>query len=140
MIKKKFIETRVHFKSKLINVISKIALTSDLWKAIAKYHHLALTGHFFNRKFQLRSALLGFKQIVGQHKSQNIRHYIEHELEVLGIKDKIVGITTDNAADMKAAVKKDLGLSISCLCHILNLTAQNGLCLWSKVKLDINLH
>ena len=100
MIKKKFIETRVHFKSKLINVISKIALTSDLWKAIAKYHHLALTGHFFNRKFQLRSALLGFKQIVGQHKSQNIRHYISeysfYNIKTQNFRGKIFGINKLN--------------------------------------------
>ncbi len=133
VIKKKFIEARSQFREKL-SKISKISLTSDLWKAIAQHHHIALTGHFFNKRFEIKSCILGFKQIVGQHNSQNIRNYIDHELNTLNLQNKIAGITTDNASDIKGAVKNGLGVSNGCLCHIVNLTVQNGLYLWSKLK------
>ena len=89
---------------------------------------------FFNKRFQLKSCILGFKQIVGQHNSLNIRNYIDHEIKTYNLQNKISGITTDNAPDIKGAVKEGLGVSNGCLCHIFNLTAQNGLCLWSKLK------
>ncbi len=136
VIKKRFYNTRVCFKDKFKN-IAKIALTSDMWKSNTKNHHLTLTGHCFNKKFELKSSVLGFKSVSGRHTASNIRNYIDHELKNLEIKDKIAGITTDNASDIKKAV---IGINVTCgcLCHILNLTVQNGLCLWTNLKLVTN--
>ena len=57
-------------------------------------------------------------------------------MESLKIKEKIAGITIDNAAVMKKATNTDFGIRCSCLAHILNLIVQNGLSLWKKVNLN----
>ena len=46
-----------------------------------------------------------------------IKRFLHNELKELGINSKIVGITTDNAADIKSATTSGFGVRFSCVAH-----------------------
>ena len=118
-----------------LSKITKIALTSDCWRSNAATDFICLTGHFFNHLFEYKSIVFGFRNVIGQHTSANLKAYIEYELKSLDISPiKISSITTDNAQDIKNATSVGFGIRIGCLCHILNLVVQNGLELWTTKK------
>ena len=115
--------------------VTKIALTTDLWKSNSSFDHLTVTGHFFNKKFEYHSTILGFERLKGQHSSINLNSAIKRSLNSLNFDfTKISSITSDNSNDIKNATSKDFGLRNGCLCHILNLVVQNGLKLWTDNK------
>jgi hypothetical protein len=132
-LKNKYFAARVKFRD-VLNSITHLALTCDLWKNNALNHHICITVHFFNQFYEYISAVLGFRHINGAHTSANLSNYISSELKQLNIdQSKIVATTVDNASDIKKAASS-FGVRFSCLCHLLNLTVQNGLQLWSQKK------
>ena len=67
------------------------------------------------------SMVISFRKFYGRHFSSRLNKWIANELVVLHIEDKIVSITTDNAADIVAATKYSFGERMSCYAHNLNL-------------------
>ena len=60
---------------------------------------------FFNRFFQYKSIVFGFRHVVGQHTAVNLKAYIDFKLKALNVSSaKISSITTDNAQDIKNAL------------------------------------
>ena len=52
-----------NYKHKLkdkLQKVAKLALTTDLWKSNSSNDHIAITGHYFNKKFEYQSTILGF--------------------------------------------------------------------------------
>lgn len=129
---KKYIEELKVFLEK----ISFIAVTTDLWKNLKLEYFLTITGHFYLENFEYTSLILSFRKFSVAHDANNIRKFIIQELTRLNILNKVVSITTDNEAAVKSAGSK-IGEHvkwISCLCHNMNLIAQNGLQLWKNPK------
>jgi hypothetical protein len=97
---------------------------------------LTITGHFFDDYNEYHSVVLSFKKFYLRHFSSNLARFISAEMNKLEIADKIVGITTDNGADIKAATT-DLwpqSSRMSCIAHSINLVVQKGFNLWNHGK------
>ncbi len=134
LVGSKFNNYKLNLKDKLQKV-AKIALTTDLWKSNSSNDHITIIGHYFNKKFEYQSTILGFEKLHGQHSSINLNSSIKRTLNNLNLDlTKIVSITSDNSNDIKNATSRDFGLRNGCLCHILNLIVQNGLKLWTANK------
>ena len=93
------------------------------------------TAHFLDPDFNFHSIVISFKKFSGRHISGRIRRFLIHELEQLGIKDKISSITTDNGADIKKATKGSVfGIRYPCFAHTLNLIISSGFGFWKQKK------
>ena len=129
------------YRNKLEQVfenVESISLTTDLWKNSNGTHFFCLTGHFIDDKFKQNSVVLSFRRIFGRHTSIRLERYIEYDLNILKIKEKISSITTDNCADIKKATLNKFGTRISCFAHNLHLTVTNGLNLFKEKKSSKN--
>lgn len=134
-LKSLYIEHRAEMRDTLATV-SHIALTSDVWTTTNGMAFICVTGHTFNKHFELVSLVLGFRRLQGAHLAVTLRKYIIYELNRLKIKDKVCAITTDSGADIKCATKDpdDFKQRHACLAHTLNLIVSHGLALWKMPK------
>ena len=100
-----------NYKHKLkdkLQKVAKLALTTDLWKSNSSNDHITITRHYFNKKFEYQSTILGFEKLKGQHSSINLNTTIKRTLNNLNLDlTKIASITSDNSNDIKNATSKD---------------------------------
>jgi len=122
-LRKKYTNYKIQLKE-LFKHISDISLTTDAWKRKNLEYYITLTAHFFDHDFKYFSLIIAFRKFMGRHLKERLKAFIENELKSLGISDKISGITTDNAADIKSATSNGFGIRISCLAHNCNLTVK----------------
>ena len=97
-----------------------IALTTDAWKNSNLSHFLCITAHFFDDNFSMKPIIVAFRKFKGRNLHQRIEKFLNYEIDLLGIREKVVSITTDNGSDITAATKK-FNLRVSCAAHNLNL-------------------
>lgn len=88
--------------SSILQNIEFISLTSDYWTASATESFLAVTVYFIYQN-ELKTVVLGTRKIECSHTAVNLAESIENVLKSYDIpKEKIVCMTTDNAANMKS--------------------------------------
>ena len=127
-VKKKGIA--VFFKS-----ISAFALTFDEWTSIANSNYLIITSHHLNSCLNMEEKVLCFINISGKSKSHSLSKVIEDTITYFGINDKIISITTDNAANVlkskelltNVSYKGKKTFNIRCIAHCLNLIVKSAL-------------
>ncbi|XP_066341330.1 zinc finger BED domain-containing protein RICESLEEPER 2-like [Miscanthus floridulus] len=120
------------------NVVSSVAITSDIWSGKAKEDYLSVVAHFINADWQLEKRVLGLRLIGVSHNAENIAERVASVLAEYGILNKVFSITLDNASANKNAMDKlkpilkeylgsDLFLHQRCACHIINLIVKEAL-------------
>ncbi|CAG8620034.1 7666_t:CDS:2 [Paraglomus brasilianum] len=115
----------------------KLSITCDIWSSVTMQSYLGVTVHFIDDEWNLRHFLLDLCYFPGQHTSQRIEEFIMRVLEDANIINKLLCMTTDNAASMVAAgraIKERLSavgniefIHHRCSAHILNIAVQHGL-------------
>jgi hypothetical protein len=113
---------------------SYISLTTDGWTSRATTSYLAVTAHYILEDvWELQSALLGCLECHERHTAE----YIKEELITIAnewqIEDKIYVCVTDNAANMKAAIRLTGWEHFPCIAHTLNLIVRASLNISSSV-------
>ncbi|CAN6309858.1 unnamed protein product [Urochloa humidicola] len=96
-------------RSKLIdslNVVSSVALTSDIWSGNAKEDYLSVVAHYVNFDWQLEKRILGMRLIDVSHNSDNIAERVSNVVAEYGLTDKIFSVTLDNASANTKAIEK----------------------------------
>ncbi|XP_072933649.1 uncharacterized protein [Epargyreus clarus] len=90
---------------------------------------LALTGHFIEEEeFNLKSLLLDCVPLLESHTAKNIAECIKQICEEWGISNKILLAVSDNGANIKCAIERELGWKhFSCYTHTLNLSVNDTL-------------
>ena len=76
-----------------------------------------LIGHYITQDWELKQCVLATRRVIDKHSGENIFSAllaVEKEFE---IEDKISGLTSDNASNMKSASAKH-NFSIAANCHI----------------------
>lgn len=110
--------------------INAVCLTTDSWTSRANENYVAITVHYIH-DFKLKSHILDCYCYSDSHTALNLCSEIKKIAEKWGIQNKIVAIVSDNAANVKAAVKLTGYKQISCFAHTLNLIVEQGL---KKIK------
>ncbi|CAF3189346.1 unnamed protein product [Rotaria socialis] len=95
----------------LLDDVTHLSITVDIWTDRRAKSFLGLTGHFIDSNYIPQAFLLDFCRLKGSHTGDNVRNMTEKILEGLQITHKVYRIITDNAASMIKAYK--FGLIVS---------------------------
>ncbi|XP_036328634.1 zinc finger BED domain-containing protein 6-like [Rhagoletis pomonella] len=107
-----------------------ICLTMDGWTSRAQDSFFSVTAHYVveeEKRTFLASDLLACSAYAERHTGENITKKMIEIFNEWGIYNKITVVVTDNAANMKAAVRGGGWRHWGCFAHSLNLVAQAGL-------------
>ena len=127
VIKKLFDDVK-SIVAKEVTAISHLGLTTDIWSTdLNSCSLLSLTAHWLTSQFERRSATLHAQQFDGSHTGDAIGSTILQMLEEWNIKDKILLIIRDNAANMIKGLT-DCGLPhYGCFAHTLQLVIHDAI-------------
>ncbi|KAJ6639497.1 putative AC transposase [Pseudolycoriella hygida] len=122
-------------KTELAAVPGKISITLDGWTSKHGLPFLAIRGHWVDEQWQLKSKLLDFAYIEGNHDGRNHSIILSECLRRLNVRfSEILGITADNASsnDKLFDWLDSCGVSavtsqVRCLAHVINLAVQDML-------------
>ncbi|XP_066598831.1 uncharacterized protein [Prorops nasuta] len=115
-VKNRFEELRESLKMELKECHSKISYTIDGWTSIAGKSFFGVTAHYIDRDWNYKSRVLDFIPSHGRHTGADIASIFYECLHDMDLKNKILGITVDNAS---------ANTSFICIAHILNLGVQD---------------
>lgn len=116
-------------KAKIIELIAncKVSLTTDLWTSIGSRSYITLTAHFITEDWQFKTIVLATRPVDDKHTGENIANCLLNLKTEFKI-EKLVGIVTDNAANMKkAGFHLDGLIHWFCFSHGLQLAVEEGL-------------
>ncbi|XP_072394799.1 E3 SUMO-protein ligase ZBED1-like [Diabrotica undecimpunctata] len=124
MLEDKYKICSLEVKEKLQGV-EYIALTTDIWSSDSQKSYISVTAHFI-KDVKLHSIVISTTELSEHHTSLNIANALRTILLNWEIFDKIVTIVTDNASNMKKAVKDFLNKRNDfCVAHTLNLVVKD---------------
>ncbi|XP_021004027.1 zinc finger BED domain-containing protein 4-like [Parasteatoda tepidariorum] len=108
--------------------VDSMCLTIDSWTSRNNESYLAVTGHFIDIDFDLKTVLLGCKKYDDSHTASHLAMRIKDLTDAFNVSNKILVCVTDNATNMKNAVTVELKLKhFPCLAHTLNLIVRDAL-------------
>lgn len=84
----------------LLDKVSYVSLTCDLWSSRANESYITVTCHFIDEDFNLCCAVLSTNIMKNNHTSDNIAAEINTICIDWNLNKKIVSIVTDNASSM----------------------------------------
>jgi hypothetical protein len=144
-------ERAVSLKSKLLSDLglhTKVLLALDCWSSPNRYSFLAVMAHYVSVDWKYREVLLGFEHLSGAHTGRNLVQVVENLVDEYGLTGRLFAITADNASNNgtlcraleQALQNKNVtwsadAMKVSCLAHVLNLSAK-ALLLGLKVAND----
>lgn len=106
-----------------------VAFTTDGWTSLNNESYQSLTAHFIDLNGKLECFVLGCYKTDEAHTAVNLATLIKILLSEWQILEKICGVVTDNAANIKAAIRNisSTWCHSGCFAHSLNLVLQTGL-------------
>lgn len=78
---------------------SKYSITCDVWSAKNKDSFFGFTIHYIDDSWNVKQSLLAFKHLEGEHDGLTLSKAMIEVLEDLGIADRLLGVTADNASN-----------------------------------------
>lgn len=130
---------------------SKIAFTIDGWSSVNGKSFYGITAHFLDADWVYHSLTLDFVPAKGEHTGKAIAELFFKSVEQFGFKEKIAGITVDNASANTTFMQElsdlipefdSVDCHFRCLAHVLNLAAQDllkSLNLGKLIKLNYKI-
>jgi hypothetical protein len=98
---------------------------------------LAVTCYYVSIDWEYREVLLGFEPVSGSHTGYNLALIVEQVLQQFSLTNRLFAITADNASNnqtMRTSLENMLhaqgitwdaeAMTVSCLPHVLNLSAK----------------
>jgi hypothetical protein len=134
-----YIQVEENLKKKLQSFKSKYSITCDVWTSKNQLSFFGFTIHYIDDNWVMQQHLIAFKYLEDEHDGLSLSKAMLGVLENLGVLDRLLGVTVDNAANnstMLAAVETymlqkhpDAGFSVNwnkveCMAHVLNLGAK----------------
>nr|XP_022909869.1 zinc finger BED domain-containing protein 4-like [Onthophagus taurus] len=107
-----------------------ICLTVDGWSSRNQDSFYSVTAHYVvkeEKRTYLASDLLGCVSFADKHTGENIANKLKIILNEWEISEKITAIISDNASNMKLAIRIGGWKHWGCYAHSLNLVVQSGL-------------
>ncbi|CAG8631058.1 12343_t:CDS:2 [Ambispora gerdemannii] len=113
-------------KEEINNSAEYVALTLDFWSSKAHLPYLEVTCHWLSLNFKYKEILLTIGELSYPHEASQIVEYIKNLLNIWNLEFKVLSITTDNAANVKKAIRDlRVGTHVSCAAHTLQLKDTN---------------
>jgi hypothetical protein len=122
---------------RLRNASGKISVTFDCWTSPNNEAYLGVTGHYIDNDWAMQSLLLDFVPLPGEHTGENLCGAFVDVCVRRGILDKLLGVTTDNAANMGKCLADLEGACrargvtfdkdqqrVRCVAHVVDLAVQ----------------
>jgi hypothetical protein len=111
-----------------LKTAQSISLTTDLWSSRSKHGYLGLTATWINQNFEIIDVLLEITYFPAPHTAERIANIIKKVIKKWEIEDRVITITTDNGANMVAAIRELAPIErLSCAAHTLQLAIGKGL-------------
>lgn len=121
-------EKTFHDCQTLLTDVKAVTLTTDCWTSRNSENFMAVTAHFINQNFKLQSMLLDCSSYGESHTSENLSNELKKVIFEWNLDQKILMVISDNAANIRKAIKDDLKLKhFGCYAHTINLVAQDAL-------------
>ncbi|GBC17548.2 zinc finger BED domain-containing protein 1-like [Rhizophagus irregularis DAOM 181602=DAOM 197198] len=112
----------------LLKTAQSISLTTDLWSSRSKHGYLGLTATWINKNFEIMDVLLEISYFPTPHTAKAITEGIKNAMQKWEIENLVVSITTDNGANVVAAIRDLTPIKrLSCAAHTLQLAISKGL-------------
>lgn len=88
---KKYYEEKILFKQAFQSkTIGKLSFTTDLWTSTNQFAIMAVTATWLTHDFQMKEAILAFREIKGSHCGKNIANMFFEVLEEFDIVNKVI--------------------------------------------------
>ncbi|XP_057181274.1 E3 SUMO-protein ligase ZBED1-like [Triplophysa rosa] len=111
-----------------IRSIEYFASTTDLWSSRTAEPYLSLTVHFIDSDFAMKSKLLQTSFFPQAHTGELIAAGLKEAISAWGLlEERLVCITTDNAANMIRAASVNNWTRLHCFGHRLHLAIENAM-------------
>jgi hypothetical protein len=99
-----------------------------LWSSHSKHGYLGLTATWINQDFEIVDVLLEISYFSASHTEEAIAITIKNIIQKWEIEDHVLTITTDNGANVVAAIRDLAPVErLSCAAHTLQLAIGKGL-------------
>lgn len=119
-----------------LDEIKYVSLSVDGWTSISNDAYIAVTAHYIDPMWSMKSILLDCKLVTHAETSEFICTIINNIAEDWKISDKILTIVTDQAANMIKAVDLLEIRHLPCFCHNLNTTLKTAMNQKSELSND----
>lgn len=111
----------------MLNSVKHVSITTDIWTSDSNVAYITVTCHFINKN-TLLTRVLNTQKIAEAHTGVNIAAAMSKILDDWNIKEKVVTIVSDSAANMKNAVNEQLKkYHHPCVARTLNLSVNESL-------------
>ena len=111
---------------KVLTQVKHLSLTTDIWTSRATESFLTVTIHFIH-SWKLKSLVLATVKFSTEHTGEHIADELQRITDHWEITHKVVGVVTDNASNMVAAIRITGWTHIHCFAHTLNLVVQEAI-------------
>jgi hypothetical protein len=114
---------------------AKISLALDCWTSPFRQAFMAVTGYFLDQDWEYQEILLGFEPLSGTHSGANLSDVVLRLLHQHNITDRVLAVTTDNAANnntMISSIQESLQslelnngstiVRVPCIAHVIQLS------------------
>ena len=130
-LKLKYLHEKAALKHDLQKQVS-VALTCDAWTSAANQGYLTVTGHYLTEDWVLKHTVLSTKRMIYRHTGENIYQCLASTQEEYGVHNKVAGLTSDNASNMRSAASRQKFNNcpdghVQCFAHTLQLAVEDGL-------------
>ncbi|XP_042757133.1 zinc finger BED domain-containing protein RICESLEEPER 2 isoform X2 [Lactuca sativa] len=126
---------------KMLNVVNRVSITTDMWTSCQNIHYMVVTCHFVDSDYKLHKCILSFVDVPPPYSGVGIYDCLYKCLKDWNIESKVASLTVDNAKTNDVVARKlleNLNLQkkvvvggklfhVRCCAHILNLLVQDGL-------------
>ncbi|XP_011405235.1 PREDICTED: zinc finger BED domain-containing protein 1-like [Amphimedon queenslandica] len=107
--------------------IEHCTLTTDLWTSNQTMGYLTVTCHFISQSWEIESYVLETTHVDQAHTIENLASELMTITDKWNISSKVHCTVTDNATNIKGAVRANAWNHLSCFAHTLNLIVSNSL-------------
>lgn len=116
-------------KALVLKEAEYVCLTTDCWTSRNNESFMAITIHFVDSNFLLKSVLISCSSFNESHTSINLSEQIKKSIEEWNLEGKIELAVSDNASNIKNALSLLKLKHLGCFAHTLNLVVQSALTL-----------
>lgn len=111
----------------ITNEADNVCLTTDCWTSRCNESYIAITAHFVNKDFILKSVLLECSEFSERHTAVNLSDEIRSIITKWKLEAKVVLVVSDNASNIKNAIHTLHLKHLGCFAHTINLVVEGSL-------------